>query len=212
MINKISRKEQERNLKRGDIMEAAESIFAERGFENSTLEEISDAADFGKGTIYHYFSGKEEIYSAIIQKLFHQYLNTIKKADKNSGTIKEFFQLLMREMFSFSIENKSAFLLLVQIRVDLMRECSLKIFDEINEYHEEIIKIYLRRINSAIRKKEIIKINARAFAILFKGMALSHINYILIDQKKKKIEIEDEIEFILKIIFDGIENKGTEQL
>ena len=48
MINKISRKEQERNLRRDSIMAAAETIFAERGFENSTLEEISEAADFGK--------------------------------------------------------------------------------------------------------------------------------------------------------------------
>ena len=192
-------------------MAAAETIFAERGFENSTLEEISEAADFGKGTIYHYFASKEEIYSAVIKKLFNQYLITIKLADKKSSSLREFLQLLMRSMFLLSIENKSAFLLLVQIRADLMRDSSLKFFDHIKEIHEEIIKIYLRRINKAIRKNEIIKLNARALAILFKGMALSHINYILIDQKKMKIEIDDEIQFILDIIFDGIEKKGTEK-
>lgn len=207
MTNAISRKEREHNLKRHSIMEAAESIIAEKGFENSTLEEISEAAEFGKGTIYHYFQSKEEIYSTILENLFHHYLDTIKRADKNSLSIKEFFEVLMREMFLFSIENRSAFLILVQARVDLMRDCSLKIFESLKNYQEDIIKIYHKRINRAFRNNEIEKLNARAFTILFNGMALSHINHILSDNKKGKIEIENEIQFVIKILFEGIEKK-----
>ena len=47
--------------KKQRIMQAAERLFRTRRFHETTLDEIAKAADVGKGTIYLYFSDKEDL-------------------------------------------------------------------------------------------------------------------------------------------------------
>ncbi|NNE70602.1 MAG: helix-turn-helix transcriptional regulator, partial [Rhodothermales bacterium] len=48
-----SRRERERLARRREILDAARTVFAERGFVGATLEEIASRAEFGKGTLYN---------------------------------------------------------------------------------------------------------------------------------------------------------------
>ncbi|MFL5563362.1 MAG: TetR/AcrR family transcriptional regulator [Gemmatimonadaceae bacterium] len=45
----------------GELLEAALAVFAEHGYRNTTLDDVAKAAGVTKGTIYHYFSTKEEL-------------------------------------------------------------------------------------------------------------------------------------------------------
>jgi AcrR family transcriptional regulator len=51
---------------RQHIVEAAEQVFAERGFDNAKLQDISRLAGVSMGTIYAIFPGKEELFRAIL--------------------------------------------------------------------------------------------------------------------------------------------------
>lgn len=62
----ISRKERESEFKKKLIADAAQRLFTGSSFENVTVEEIAREAEFGKGTIYQYFSSKEEILVHVI--------------------------------------------------------------------------------------------------------------------------------------------------
>jgi AcrR family transcriptional regulator len=44
-----------------EILDAALAVFAERGYRNTRLEHIGEAAGVTKGTIYHYFANKEDL-------------------------------------------------------------------------------------------------------------------------------------------------------
>jgi AcrR family transcriptional regulator len=44
-----------------ELLDAALTVFAERGYRNATLDDVADAAGVTKGTIYHYFSTKEAL-------------------------------------------------------------------------------------------------------------------------------------------------------
>lgn len=52
---------------RQHILEAAEQVFAEHGFENAKLQDISRVAGVSMGTIYAVFPGKEELFRAILE-------------------------------------------------------------------------------------------------------------------------------------------------
>lgn len=52
---------------RQHILEAAEQVFAEHGFENAKLQDISRLAGVSMGTIYAVFPGKEELFRAILE-------------------------------------------------------------------------------------------------------------------------------------------------
>jgi AcrR family transcriptional regulator len=50
------------------LVEAALRLFAQRGFTATTIEDITNAADVGKGTFFNYFPGKEHIFSGRAQR------------------------------------------------------------------------------------------------------------------------------------------------
>lgn len=70
----LSRKERERLFKQQEIIHAARDVFAMRGFSSSTLEEIADRAEFGKGTLYNYFQSKEELFETVIADAVDEFI------------------------------------------------------------------------------------------------------------------------------------------
>lgn len=51
-----------------EIIAAATKVFTEKGFANTKLSEIAQAAGVTKGTLYYYFNGKEALFKAVIQE------------------------------------------------------------------------------------------------------------------------------------------------
>ena len=58
------RRERRRMETREKIFRAALGLFAERGFAAVTVEDITEAADVGKGTFFNYFPSKEHVFGA----------------------------------------------------------------------------------------------------------------------------------------------------
>ena len=59
---------EEREIRRKRILNGALEVFHEHGIEGSTMDEIANKAGFGKATLYYYFSSKEEVFCAIMEK------------------------------------------------------------------------------------------------------------------------------------------------
>jgi len=59
------RREREKERRRNEIINAAETLFFVKGFEAVTLDEIAEKAELSKGTLYLYFKNKMDIYFAI---------------------------------------------------------------------------------------------------------------------------------------------------
>ncbi len=60
-MTKASRKERERELRRNDIIDAAEKLFFSKGYDNVSMSEIAKEADMARATIYQYFKNKKDI-------------------------------------------------------------------------------------------------------------------------------------------------------
>ncbi len=58
---RAGRRERHRTETRDRLYRAALALFAERGFLETTVEDITEAADVGKGTFFNYFPTKEHI-------------------------------------------------------------------------------------------------------------------------------------------------------
>lgn len=63
-----SRTERRRRETLARLLQAAERVFVERGYDNTTLNEVTQAADLGIGTFYNYFSDKRAVYNALIRR------------------------------------------------------------------------------------------------------------------------------------------------
>lgn len=66
----IDRKEREKEEMRQRILEAAQRLFLEQGFEKTSIRNIADAIEYSPGTIYLYFKDKNDIFFALHQLAF----------------------------------------------------------------------------------------------------------------------------------------------
>ena len=48
------------------ILDAAAALFAEKGYQSTTLQDIIDATGLSKGAVYHHFRSKEEIARKVV--------------------------------------------------------------------------------------------------------------------------------------------------
>lgn len=60
--------ERRREMTRGALVEAASELFARKGFNGTSLEEIAEAAGFTRGAIYSNFEGKEDLLLAVVER------------------------------------------------------------------------------------------------------------------------------------------------
>jgi AcrR family transcriptional regulator len=66
--------ERRRQHTRDLLLDAAEQVFASRGFEGSSLDEIADTAGYTRGAIYKHFAGKEELFLAVNRRFNEKFL------------------------------------------------------------------------------------------------------------------------------------------
>jgi AcrR family transcriptional regulator len=62
-------REQLIQARRNQILDAATAVFAEKGFHRATTKEIASTAGVSEGTIYNYFTSKEDLLVAMIARL-----------------------------------------------------------------------------------------------------------------------------------------------
>lgn len=79
MVPKLDRKERDKFIRRKDILNAAEYIFATKGYHNSKISDIAKHAQYAVGTLYLYFKDKEEIYITLIEEKTKNLIATVQK-------------------------------------------------------------------------------------------------------------------------------------
>jgi AcrR family transcriptional regulator len=66
--------ERRRERTRNALLDAAAEVFARRGFNGASLDEIAETAGFTRGAIYKHFEGKEDLFFALMDRLNEQSL------------------------------------------------------------------------------------------------------------------------------------------
>jgi AcrR family transcriptional regulator len=82
---KSSRKERERQQHRQAILSTALRLFAEKGFLSVSMQEIAAAAEFATGTLYNFFSSKEDLFFELLAATTEESLGTVLSALDGPG-------------------------------------------------------------------------------------------------------------------------------
>src|SRR5271170_5667579 len=69
LVQKVKNKHQARTEEtQTKILDAAEQVFSEQGFEKAQLEEVAARAGYTRGAIYAHYSSKEDLFLALMQQ------------------------------------------------------------------------------------------------------------------------------------------------
>ncbi|MCE5249400.1 TetR/AcrR family transcriptional regulator [bacterium] len=86
---------------RDQIIEAAREVFAKYGYRKTTIEDIASSVYKAKSSVYHYFSGKDDIFRAVIEKEASHMLQSLREAvDAEQSPVMKF-----RTCFRFLCEK-----------------------------------------------------------------------------------------------------------
>jgi AcrR family transcriptional regulator len=55
--------------RRNQLLDAANALFAERGYEQVSIEDIAGSAGVARGLVHHYFGGRKEVYIALLERV-----------------------------------------------------------------------------------------------------------------------------------------------
>jgi AcrR family transcriptional regulator len=81
----ISRRERQKITQRMEMLTAALELFSEKGYHNVSMLEIAAKAEFAIGTLYKFFSNKEDLYKALILELSDRFHASLSKAIESTG-------------------------------------------------------------------------------------------------------------------------------
>jgi AcrR family transcriptional regulator len=104
-MEKTKRKEMEFQLRRSEILNQAEKIFAAKGFHNTTMAAVASASGFATGTLYQFFEGKENLYNIMVsEKLDRMYLE-IRESVNSQERMVDKIEKLVESHFHFAENN-----------------------------------------------------------------------------------------------------------
>jgi AcrR family transcriptional regulator len=85
----------DRGAKRPRLVRAAGDVFAEKGYASTRVADIADRAGIGKGTVYEYFSSKEELLFAVFESINEDITMRMNAVlDEDEPTQEQLFNLL----------------------------------------------------------------------------------------------------------------------
>lgn len=128
-VVKTSRREMYAALTRDAVLEAARTLFVDRGFADTSVEDIAKLANVSKGAVYHHFSDKQAIFTQLFRDSLAGGLATVANAMTDVEDPWERVVRALRSYLTVYAEDKEARSLLQQV-VGVLGEARTCALDE----------------------------------------------------------------------------------
>lgn len=116
--------------RRGQILAAAATVFADRGFERARIDDVAAAAGVSKGTVYWYFRSKDEIFYALLDDFYAGAHRDLVALRDESGTVAERVRGYLVSFARYLDENRRLTPLAVEFYALAPREPQVREFLE----------------------------------------------------------------------------------
>lgn len=187
------------NRTKRKIFEAAMELFAQKGYDGTSVEEITSVVGIAKGTLYYHFASKEEIFNFLIEEGMNLLKNSIEiKTSKYSNSIDKIKAVILIQIkIIVKYEN------LITLVISQMwgkEERNVRCRDYIYEY----IKILEKIVKEGIDKGEIKGGNPEAIASGIFGSICSSLLYKL--KNEKDLDIQEAYKNFSEYAINGLRN------
>lgn len=102
------------DARRDDLVRGAARVFAERGYDQTSIPELAEALGLGTGSLYHYVPGKEQLLIAICDQLMEPLLARVAELDQPDPAAR--LRALVRLWVAHVVEHRDHMLVFQQER------------------------------------------------------------------------------------------------
>lgn len=117
----MDRKERDRQLRKTDILRAAECLFATKGYHEATIQDIAKKAQYGAGTVYLYFKDKDDLYFSLLEEKIKSMVDAIKEKTEQVKDARKKLEMFIHESFTFFEKNEDFFRIYSSERNNIQR-------------------------------------------------------------------------------------------
>jgi AcrR family transcriptional regulator len=112
----VARRARRIAARQSQILDAAERVFAARGYHGATTREIAAAADVSEGTLYNYFASKRDIFVGLLHSRTDELIQAI--AAVQADSVEDALVQLLAGQFSRMRTHRQFRLFLQEARLD----------------------------------------------------------------------------------------------
>jgi AcrR family transcriptional regulator len=186
------------------LIDAARRVFARKGIERTTMNDIATASQKGRRTLYMYFKNKEEISSIVIKnemERLYEMLETVEKKDLPADEKLITFIYMRLDAFKATVTRNGS------LRANFFHD-SWNVAKVRKGYNLQEIALIKKILNHGVKEGvfDISDIDMTALIIHYslKGLEVPYIRGLLGDSPEK---IMQRRESTMNLIFNGIKNK-----
>ncbi len=136
---RISKDPEERRL---ELISAAERLFNEKGFENTSVSDIVKSIGVAQGTFYYYFKSKEDIFNAIAERFLNEFMESFTLlVDNEKLNTREKIEILLDNGIKLMRNNEGVmFYLHTKDNIELHEKVERKFIEHATPLAVKIVK------------------------------------------------------------------------
>lgn len=151
--------------RRQQVIEAAEKSFALFGYKATTMDQVAKIANVAKGTIYTFFTNKEELFDEILRSVI---LDMKRITEKEVREDKSFFENLYHSM-DLLLEFRGQHELLIKLFQEVRDFGTPQAREGLQRIEDEILSYLESKITRAAQREEIRSLDPKVVSfVIFK--------------------------------------------
>lgn len=200
IVKKLPRRARERQQRRTDILQAAESVFAAKGFHAASIEQIARATELATGTVYLYFKDKEALYIELFEQKMKELTATIRDEVAAIKDPVEALKTLVPARMGYFGRNRTFFQIYAREGVNRY-ESRHDRWKGVIELYEEYLTLLTKLIRSCQQRGRVRKGNPRLFAVALSGMMIQLTRDWL--QNQEDTPLSERAQFVVELFLNG---------
>lgn len=111
---RVARQRMTGQQRREQLVSVSRELFAEKGFEGTSIEEIAARAEVSKPVVYEHFGGKEGVYAVVVDREVQALTSALTDALRAGGHPKILVERTALALLTYIEQNESGFRILVR--------------------------------------------------------------------------------------------------
>ncbi len=184
-----------------EILEAARGVFARKGFNNATMDDVAEAAGVAKGTLYLYFPSKREIFLETFRQgavaLQEEVRSKMDEEADAAGKILAF----VRTRLEYAERNRD-FFRIYYTEFNNMLTHPAPVRQEFQDLYDRQANVLAEVLREGMRRKQVRKMDPLAAAGIVYDATRGWIAQRLLGWSQSSVE--DDANFVFDVIWRGI--------